>query len=482
MKEVEDRKKKDKVFLLVVSGALFLTLIYFLFGAAQKELWFDEVAIIGFISEGRTIRGILHYYLTIEASNLPLYAILLLPFYNLFPAKELWLLLPGICMVLFAIGILVKIANQRIGRTAAYVVLTTGIISTTVINRMGLELRAYSLMFLLSVLVLDRFLCAEEKPNFKNLISLWICGSLLMYSHYFGCLCMACLGFFSLLALIRKKGSLRVVIALIGSAIAFIPWFVLTMSETSVSIDSFWIEPPKMLQMPETIGYLLGGNYFYSILFGVGFLWILYDAVKKKRFFSQQMLLTAMTGLIIGGVFIYSRYISPGGGLYENRYFLVLLPYVLLILGYGIERVRQKRFFRIIMGIILLLGAVTGAHRCYQDTMQQYDIYSASAQYILEQNENLQQDSLIIMASYGGVDEVANWGWYHYYLERRGITHVAGVMTDCSGSIDQTVEACADSIQRIYVFGDVDHASYSGTDYTIVDNEDLIKLTVYERK
>ena len=82
MKLSLDEKKQNKVFWAAFVTLLLVFLCYLLYGSTKKEFWYDEMAMVGFVCGDTTLPELLHTYLTYEASNLPLYAVLLWPLVN----------------------------------------------------------------------------------------------------------------------------------------------------------------------------------------------------------------------------------------------------------------------------------------------------------------------------------------------------------------------------------------------------------------
>ena len=87
-----DTKKKNTLFWCAFAGLLVFFTGFLVYGSMAKEFWYDEMAMVGFVCGDTTIPELLHTYLTKEASNLPLYALLLWPIYHIMPAREYCLL------------------------------------------------------------------------------------------------------------------------------------------------------------------------------------------------------------------------------------------------------------------------------------------------------------------------------------------------------------------------------------------------------
>lgn len=486
-------QKTDTVFLSISAVSLFLLLIYMIWAAGLKEFWYDEVATIGFVRSSLSLGDVLHYYQTIEVTNLPLYALIVYGFYHILPPENIWLLLPGILMTLAGIWLLVRLADRTIGRRAAYAALFMCLCSTTVINRIALEFRAYSLLFFAAVLVTDSFLRLKDRMDIKRLCIASGAMIILAFSHYFGVLYLVLLGTGALICILGDRKKWKLILPFLVSAAAFFPWFITAMRASKVDTGSFWIIPPGWTELPETVGYLLGGNYLLCILYGIGFLWLLYDIVVLKQPALYRMIYVLTGPVMMAVIFIYSRWINPGGGLYENRYFIAVLPCILLTASYGIERfmaVVGKKHRKIAYGIavgFLLVSCTLGGIRSLSNSREQYARYSYAAEQMIMEEDLKDQDVLLVCISYDDVGEVVLEGWYDYYLFRKGYAASHLIMTQ-NNSLDavlkdesEAYESNTPYFRKIYVVGDTDHIVYHGSDYTITVQDFFYKFTVLER-
>lgn len=486
-------QKTDYVFLSVSGVSLFLLFIYLIWAAGLKEFWYDEVAIMGFVRSSLSLGDVLHYYQTIEVTNLPLYALILYGFYHTFPPENIWLLLPGILMTLAGIWLLVHLADRTIGRRAAYAVLVMCLFSTTVINRIALELRAYALLFFAAVLVTDSFLRLKDRMDIKRLCIASGAMIILAFSHYFGILYLVLLGIGALICILCDKKKWKLMLPFLVSMVAFLPWFITAIHASEVDTGSFWIAPPEWMELPETVGYLLGGNYLLCILYGVGFFCLLYDIVILKQVDLHRLIYALAAPVMMTVIFIYSKWVNPGGGLYENRYFIAALPCILLTASYGIERFMEageKKYRKIAYGLVvgfLLVSCTVGGRRSFSDSKEQYARYSYAAEQMIMEDDLKDQDVLLICISYDDVGGVVLEGWYDYYLFRKGYASSHLIMTQ-NKSLDDILKEESEAYEgntpyfrKIYVVGDTDHIVYYGSDYTVTVQDFFYKFTVLER-
>ena len=448
--------KKNIIFNFIVASGILITAIALVITTGKKEFWYDEMATLGFMKTGVSFKEMLHYYLTIEASNLPLYQIIVRAFYELLPATAFYVLLPSMIMTILGEFLLVRLTDKAFGRVAAYIVLLLSFFSTTFVNRMGLLLRAYSLMFLASIFTFTMIykLCKSDKVSDYVLFTLVLL--LLVYSHYFGCLLFGMLGLGTFLLALIKKVSWKQLLPYFIAGLLFLPWFLLAMKTRVTGVDDFWIAPPTVKNVIETIGYLLGGNIIATFLWGLAFAFCLVMIIKSKSFFSFETLVVMIPMVIIATIFIYSH---VGGSLYENRYFIVIAPYLLMTIGIFFQKIfeliHNKKLavvVYVLSGIILLATFVLMVQRCVKDMNFQYDIYGGPARYIINQGDLEDEDVLLITRDYTDVDRITSMGWYDYFFERRGIK-AAHVEFKDSGGGKQTelIESYGDIINKVYI-------------------------------
>lgn len=487
MKELE-KSRNNRLFIMAQFVVYTLMVLYYSYGVSQKEFWYDEMATIGYIASNLSVTDVLEYFYTIEATNLPLYSLILYMVYHGCSVNMFGLFLPGLLFGLLGIVGTIKLADAYAGRWGAYGVLLVSLFSTTIYNRMALSLRAYSLLFCLTVWVMYYWLKYQTDKRKFDFAVLTVLTILLVYTHYFGTLYVAVLGIFSIVLAVLKKADKKLIIPFVIAGATFLPWFMKTMVLTSVDMLSFWIAPPALSDVFSAVGFLLSSSYILCVLYGTGCICVLIGIQKKRSIKKEDVLYLFVPWAVVILIFIYSRYINPAGGLFEPRYFMVLLPSLLIITAYGLQKIGEycgdsagiKKAFGIIGMGLFILALVESGMKCYTQTAQQYDKYSFAGDYIQKQGDLQNQDVLLIMTCYDDVGEVAQRGWYDYYFARYGI-EAGNVEFVRSGTVDAVMGAYKESINRVYVFGDMDHSVYTGNDYLLQEQYGFQNLSVYEK-
>lgn len=486
MAKFRNAYNNNRIFNITIAVGILTMLGIMLYGISFKELWFDEMAIVGFMRTGVSFREMMGYYLTIEATNLPLYQIIVRFFYELLPAKVGFLAIPSILFTLSGVIILVKFVDEIVGREAAYSVLIISALSTTMINRLGLQCRAYALLFFastLSIIAVKRLL---DSVNKKNLLFAIIAFLILIFTHYFGTLLFGILSLIILFYCLVQKISIKAIIPSTIAGCVFLPWFLLAMSSRTQGIDSFWIDKPNIKSVADTIGFLLGGNYIACMLWGMGIILAIIISIKTKKLLDFKYVISFLPLIIIGVMFAIS-YIS--NSLYENRYFIILLPELSITIGilfqWIFDTIKGKKYEILVMLlslILLLTTAITMGDRCILDAACQFGRFSDSANYIKEEGDIEQDNVLLIIRQYRDVDLFAALGWYDFFFYRRGI-EAKNIEAKDSGENVQTklMNTYSDQVDKVYLIAPYELIEYDGDIFAQTYQDTFCNLTVYEK-
>ena len=477
-------KQKTTLFWSCFAGLLFLFLGFLIYGGLQKEFWYDEMAMVGFVGGDTTIPDILHTYLTVEASNLPLYALLLWPVYHCLPAQEVCLLSLSMLLTFGGVAFLGLFAHKRYGKPAAILSLALCLCSNTVRNRIGLELRAYSLMFFGGTFSLYMLLLLHEKRSKRRYVLTGLALVILVFSHYFGVLTFAILAGGALVVVLCRREKKSYLAPFIAAGLLFVPWFAATRMMTSVSSENFWIPRPAFADVPKAVAYLLGGNAILCGLFGLGWIMLLAVLIRKKQWISPESFMLLTPVAVLGGVFVYSRYLSKGGGLFENRYFIAVLPMLLLTVAAAFQQYwdlcEKKKALRILPLLLLLPALYMGNHKAHVEAICQMRDASDSAVYLLQQGDLEDDDVKIVALSYDPIGDYCAYGWADFYLRRQGGVQKEVFVTQDSIMDELFDEYIPEGIRKIYIMGDKDFLDYFKDDYRRIELEDTRRMTVFE--
>ena len=127
---------------------------------------------------------------------------------------------------------------------------------------------------------------------------------------------------------------------------------------------------------------------------------------------------------VITVVYIYCAYINPGGSFYENKYFLVIAPQIIVIMAYGLTEFRQicmgKRTLKILVYVAFLMLYFTLIYKnykfCYEFAHELRMPYRQCAEYLTDTEDIYQKDTLLISVETSNLTHA----WYDYYFIKRG--------------------------------------------------------------
>ena len=318
-----------------------------LFYAEEQSFWVDELAwTIGIISK-TNFAGLLRSLLA-DGYNLPLYYVLISGVYKISPYGELYLLIPSIACVIFGV-IFIGMASKRLcNANLSAISLCVGAISTVLITYCGWEMRPYAMYFCFSSLTLLIFINRLKLENKRNIAIYSLSVGLLCFTHWFGILLVVFYGLADVCFWLKKKISFPVLFFSYAApaALALI-WLLLTLVNVHQSLSKYWAFTPDIWLVLEVLGTLLSNNIFFYFCFGVGILGVLLSAGRaiRRKSVTVDVLFKLQTIMcipwLIGVTFIYSKYVNPHGSVFVFRYFIGVVPHVILLVALGVYDMHQ---------------------------------------------------------------------------------------------------------------------------------------------
>lgn len=411
---------------------LLVMFIFMICFANKNSFWFDEMWLVGAISEGN-INKFLH--ILVLDNQLPLYFIIEFFVYKLAPYGEIWLRLPSILFVILGVAFLNETGEKAGGKATGFISLSIAVISYILICIGGWNIRPYALLFCTSSLTIIFYFNRLRAMSNRNNILYGISILLLSLTHWFGLLFISFLFMTDFFRMLKKRFSFKdmlVYLFLLPSVI----WFVLVVINKSSLLLSFWIKAPTFETIYEVFKYLLSYTPGFYLLFGLGCLFIL---LNKKNYNADNIWLVLLLSIayIIGIVFIYSRYINPQSSLFAYNYFFVIMPHVFLITAYGISRIIKipitvndkisdvkiwnielKYFIAIYFAVFFFKSGVFNYKECVAHPFIE-NHYRQAADYLAENKNYVSKNTLVLLGGDDIKGGYVNKGFCEYYFKKR---------------------------------------------------------------
>ena len=394
-----------------------------------KSTWMDDSATMGIAAKNRSLGNVIETILKEESTTPPLYTIAWHYFSKLIPvgveALTLWArMLSIIANTLgFYVGAIVvrKGWNKYVGIIFEMLLIT----SNALIVNSGFAVRSYGFMILMSLfllyVIIRRF---EDGIDSKNKITALYTVAILAicYTHYFGIL--TCLGFFlyECYLFIKKRYTYKFIFSYIVAGAVYLPWLIVNYIITREQWGSvFWISPPNYSSIIAIVVWLLSSQELVMLCLTLGFFITLYKVKENRVDIGLNIALIITIAVEIAIVFIYSKYINPKSSVWTHRYFLNLLPYMLIIASFGLvnvvsffteDKIKKAGFVYTVLAFLIFVNSNV-VFRVKGDMEGMfYQPYREAAEYLLNQPDANSPDTLLISSVY-------STGW-DYYLSHNG--------------------------------------------------------------
>ena len=431
-----NKGEKNIIFIIYYILTVLAVVIFIAFSARQG-FWFDELFNIGVVSHNYSFSDMLHTYVTGEVTNPPLYTIFLYFWYRIMPHGEIYLLFPN--AIIWGLGVIILMKTIfRLTKDAAApaVILVYSVINVFMINNVIWELRNYSLLFFMSALTFSMYIKARQEKGLKDDLILGIFMILLAFSHYFGDLAIVCYAMFDLILLAGKKISIKQFLPYIMCGITMGPFFVIMLLNKEKNLDSFWIGPPGLKNIADTLVTLTGNKYgliIAGIFIAAAAVYIIKEKIGGKSFLEDDMFRHLIPAFVIFMtmfmVFVYSRFLNPEGSMWLVRYFTVLMPllYFCIADAFSLILNNKRTFIKAgviaLMALALVFGSLNNFKLLFSGSCEiaPDNVNTRYARDII--NEDIKNnDDHIVLTTLGGFSLE---GWKEYYWGDRTVNIIS---------------------------------------------------------
>lgn len=395
-----------------------------------KSTWMDDSATMGIAAKNRSLGNVIETILKEESTTPPLYTVAWHYFSKLIPigagALTLWARMLSIIAntIGFYVGAIIvrKGWNKYVGIIFEMLLIT----SNTLIVNSGFAVRSYGFMVLMALFllytVIKRFEDGKESKN-KTTVLYTVAILAICYTHYFGIL--TCFGFFlyECYLFIKKRYTYKFIFSYIIAGAVYLPWLVVNYMITREQWGSvFWISPPNYSSIIAILVWLSSSQELVMLCLTLGFFITLYKVKENRVDISLNIALIMTIAVEIAIVFIYSKYINPKSSVWTHRYFLNLLPYILIIASFGLvnvasffveDKIKKVSFVYAVLAFLIFVNSNV-VFRVKGDMEGMfYQPYREAAEYLLNQPDANSPDTLVLISS------VYSTGW-DYYLSHNG--------------------------------------------------------------
>ncbi len=335
--------KEHRILLLI----LLIGTVLRLYKLDYQSLWIDEIFSMRVSATNNDLLFI-YDFLKNHDPHPPLYYFLIHFFFLLFGQTTFVLKLFSA-----VIGILGLIAIYFLGKEIKDKKLGLIVSFLTAINYFHIyysqEGRMYSLLFFTSCIALIFFIRFYRDYNLKTM-SLFVLGSLfLIYTHFFGVFELVSLYFLILIKILRERNFKLFKLTFLSGILTilfYIPSIIIVFSNPKR--DSIWIPSPTFetfeQMFKEFFGFNSALNFIILTLIIISILFLIYQKVYQKITFKANepnfvLLFLSIIVLTIILSLLYSFYTLP---IVVSRYFISLLPLILVLLSFIIYQTKLK--------------------------------------------------------------------------------------------------------------------------------------------
>lgn len=481
------KKNVNRLYHFIALPTCAIVFIFMWYNADMYSFWIDELYQIAYVS------GSLWDTLNISLNSIsdpPIYNTIAWIWYQIFPHTDKFLLLlPELC-TLIAMYLLGYFATVNKNVQTGCITLAVAVGTELLYVQCAFENRQYALWFLASVLLLQAHHCFIKEKNKKTIVLYALALVLSVLTQYLSVALCLTIFICDLILWYQKKETPKVLVPyFLGGGIASPFAIVLLlnylnrMNESGSSFLQFWPTVPELNSILELIFYLISENTLMLILLFFGAAHIIMKCIRKEAEWQEWILLEIPIVVILLNYF-YSTMINRAGSLWVDRYFILILPQIILLCADGLECLiysvvsDKKQIRTAILGVSLVLILQCGSDVLNSTARAPY---REAANWLYDQMKTIYKDTTLVLDC---EDSRPTQAWYKHYLTQEGKR--ADINCVSYTEIDAETLLAYDKIFLVNL-----HRSFSLSDelknvlnseYKVSETKSDYRITVYDRK
>jgi hypothetical protein len=410
-------KHKATLFIVMMSMIMMCAMVSV---SGRCRFYGDELASFEIASQ-QSLRDMLTLNARMDGNG-PFFNFILHFYYKISPYGERWLLLlPEFIMALgvFCIGMCTKSVMGNRGGCFSAIIASTMI----VLSHQGNNLRAYPLLVLFTALTLWTYFMRLRHGGTVGYITLYgVCMTGLVYTHLMAAFLCLMLFFVDVVLYCKKIIRFKCFASYLAAGIFYLPWFLFFITHWWYGMAFAFRRDPGIIDILSIIQVMLDGNVVYVFIFCCGIATLITEIIRQRVFHIYPVfpifLCIIMSILFIIILYSYSV-MNTNGSIWEEWYFLVILPMLIMVIAYALDRMcrfleQNNNYMNVTLYMILAISFfnVPNHYKALLSYPDKYvDQLRESAEWLMWQDD--------VYRSSTGVGGVTN-GWYEYYVEQQG--------------------------------------------------------------
>ena len=414
------QRNDSKVLYASIAIAAFCFMEHF---SDAVSFWLDELTQIFVIKYG--FFDVVKHCLTMWDATPPLFGLCAWVWYRIAPFGEMWLLLISIIPVSVAVYIMGLIGEKLGGKYCGFLAAVLLAFSPTVWNFAAFEFRAYSFVVLFSTLSLFFHIKKAQNNEQRGYIIAYSISLLcLAMSHYFGMLLCGMFFLADIYLYSLKKISWKSVFSyILPGAVAFI-WlcllYITTLSHRRPE-EIMTHDIPNTKKIIELLKFLSGIYPLSFYLFLLGVVCVLACIYLKKSHEIKwggvyQRISLGIVSAVILLLYVYGNYINQKATMWQGRYFLILIPFVILLSAFGVTKIFSSgESLRLRAAVLLIAIIIAGNCISVGASYGVIQPYREAADWLYTQSSTIFDPKTITITT-----GVRHDVWVAHYVSRKG--------------------------------------------------------------